>query len=134
MQALFGILVAIHGLITAAVGAGSISNPRGVTAPATDWFPSALGASWALQGDAARVGGGLWVIAGVGLLATAAAVLGIGVPTSAWPTLALGSTVIGLAALALFFHPYYAIAVIVDIALIAAATIFRSTAKSVLGV
>src|SRR5919204_2142069 len=111
MQILFGILLVVHGLITVAVGAGSVSNPSGVTAPGTSWYPIALGQSWVLQGDLAKLGGGLWVVAGIGLLATAASVFGIVLPTGIWPTLGLFSAVAGLLALALFFHPYYAVAI-----------------------
>jgi hypothetical protein len=134
MQVFFGVLLAIHGFITLAVGTGSIANPKGVAVPGVDWFHTALGQSWMLSGDTAKLGAGLWLIAGAGLVITAAAVLGIGLPTNTWPTLGLFSAVVGLLAVALFFHPYYAIAVGVDIAIVAAATVFRSTAKSVFGI
>jgi hypothetical protein len=134
MQILLGILVFVHGLITTAVGAGSISSPKGLAAPGTDWYPVALGQSWILQGDAARVGAGLWIIAGIGLIATAAAILGIGLPTGLWTSLGLVSAVIGLLAVAVFFHPYYSVAVAVDLAIVFAVTVARSTAKSVFGI
>lgn len=134
MQIFLGILLLVHGLITTAIGAGSLSNPRGMTVPGTDWFPVALGQSWMLQGDTGRVGAGLWLVAGIGLIATAAAVLGIVVPANLWPTLALGSAVVGLMAVAVFFHPYYAIAIAIDLAIVAAATVFRATTKSVFGI
>lgn len=134
MQILFGILVLIHGLITTAVGAGSISSPQGIAVPGTSWYPVALGQSWMLHGDAAKFGAGLWVIAGIGLVATAAAILGIVLPTGIWPTLGLVSAVIGLLAVALFFHPYYAVAIAVNLAIVFAATFARSTAKSVFGI
>jgi hypothetical protein len=40
----------------------------------------------------------------------------------------------GLVALATFFHPYYAIAILANLAIVAAATVFRSIAKNALGV
>jgi hypothetical protein len=43
-----------------------------------------VGDSWLLQDGAARIGGVLWVVAGLGLLATGASVFGILLPTSAW--------------------------------------------------
>ena len=134
MQVLLGILVLVHGLITTAIGAGSISNPRGIAAPGTDWYPVALGQYWMLQGDAAKFGAGLWLIAGIGLIATVAAILGVALPTGIWPTLGLVSAVIGLLAVAVFFHPYYAVAVAVNVAIVFAATVARSTAKSVFGI
>ena len=134
MQVLLGILVLVHGLITTAIGTGSISNPRGVAVPGTDWYPVALGQSWMLQGDAAKFGAVLWLVAGIGLIATSAAILGVVLPTGIWPTLGLVSAVIGLLALAVFFHPYYAVAVAADVAILLAATVARSTAKSVFGI
>jgi hypothetical protein len=134
MQILLGILLLVHGLITTAIGAGSLSNPRGVTVPGMDWFPVALGQSWMLQGDASRLGAVLWLAAGIGLIATAAAVMGIVVPANLWPTLGLASALVGLMAVAVFFHPYYAIAIVVNVAIVAAATVFRGTTKSVFGI
>ena len=134
MQVLFGVLLAIHGLITIAVGSGSVSNPLGVKAPGTAWYPIALGQSWLLQGDVARLAGSLWVLAGVGLMATAASVFGIVLPTGAWPTLALISALSALIAVALFFHPYYAVAVVANLLILAAVTVFRATAKNMLGI
>ena len=43
----------------------------------------------------------------------------------------LVSTVSGVA---LFFHPYYAVAVVANLALIAAATVLEPTARRVLGI
>jgi hypothetical protein len=134
VQILFGILVAIHALITVGIGAGIISNPRGVAAPGTAWFPVALGQSWLLPIGIAKFSGALWLVAGIGLLATGAAILGLGLPRPAWPTLGLLSALVSLVALALFFHPYYAIAIVVNVAIVAAATVFRSTVKNVLGI
>ena len=134
MQIVFGILVAIHGLITLAVGSGATSGTAGVSVPGTSWYPVALGQSWLLQGDMARLGGALWLVAGLGLVGTAAAVFGIGLPTGLWPTLGVFSAVVGLVAVALFFHPYYAVALVVNLAIIAAATVFRAASKSALGI
>jgi hypothetical protein len=135
MQILFGVLVAAHGLITLAIGAGTMSSKAvAVAAPGTDWYPVALGQSWLLHGDVAKVGGGLWLIAGVGLVATAAAIFGFVLPTAAWPTLALMSAVMALLALATFFHPYYAVGIAANLAIIAAVTVFRSAAKNAFGI
>lgn len=134
MQIVFAILVAIHGLITLASGLGSASNPKGIAVPGVSWYQTALGQSWVLPSNMAGLGGLLWVVAGVGLVATAAAIIGIAIPTNAWPMLATGSAIVGLIAVALFFHPYYAVAIVVNIAIIAAATVFRSTAQNLLGI
>jgi hypothetical protein len=134
MQILFGLLIAAHGLITLGIGAGTIANPKGVPVLGTDWFPVALGQSWLLGGDAARIGGVLWIIAGVGLIATSVAVLGFGLPTSAWQTLGLVSAAVALLTLALYFHPYYLVGIVANLAILAAVIVFGSTAKSSLGI
>ncbi|HZQ49559.1 MAG TPA: hypothetical protein VFB69_04550 [Candidatus Dormibacteraeota bacterium] len=134
MPILLGIVVAIHGLITIAIGAGTLNGGRPVSTPGMNWYPVSLGQSWLLSDGAARIGSGLWILAGVGLVLTASALLGIVLPRTAWPVLGLGSAVVGLVALALFFHPYYAIGILANVAILGAATVFRSNAKTLLGI
>lgn len=138
MSIVFGVLMAIHGLITLAIGGVAVSGaptpPEMNRLPGAGWYPVALGESWLLQSTAARIGGVLWVTAGLGLLATAASVFGIVIPTSAWRTIGLISASTGLAAVVVFFHPYYAVAIVVDIAIIAAATTLEATSRNVLGI
>lgn len=128
----------IHGFITLMIGGGAVS---GAPAPAemnklpgAGWYPVALGDSWLLQGAASRVGGALWVVAGIGLLAASASMLGIVIPTTAWRSIAMASAATGLVAIALFFHPYYAIAIAIDLAIVAAATSLDASSRNVLGI
>jgi hypothetical protein len=138
MVVFFGVLVVIHGLITLAISSTALSGapagPQFASLPGAGWYPVALGDSWLLRGDLARIGGVLWLVAGVGMLATAASIFGIVVPTAMWRALGLASASVGLVAIVLFFHPYYTIAVVVNLALIAAATAFDETSRGVLGV
>jgi len=138
VSVVIGILMAIHGIITLAIGGvavgGAPTPPEMNRLPGAGWYPVPLGDSWLLHGTAARVGGVLWLMAGLGLLATAASMFGVGVPTSAWRAIGLISASTGLAALVVFFHPYYAIAIIVDVAIIAAATSLEATSRNALGI
>jgi hypothetical protein len=131
------ILLALHGLITLAIGGvavgGAPTPPEMGKLPGVGWYPVALGDSWLLRGGAAQMGGVLWVLAGLGLLLTAASVFGFVMP-GAWREAALISGALGLAGIALFFHPYYAVAVVANLALIAAATVLEPTARRVLGI
>jgi len=138
MSIVFGILIAIHGLITLAIGSvavgGAPTPPEMSRLPGAAWYPVPLGDSWLLQGTFTRIGGVLWVVAGLGLVATAASILGIVIPTSAWRPIGLVSASAGLVAVVVFFHPYYAIAIAVDVAIIAAATSLEATSRNALGI
>ena len=79
------------------------------------------------------MGGVLWVLAGIGLLLTAASVFGFVLP-GAWRHIGLASGALGLAGLALFFHPYFVIAIAANLAIIAGATALEPTARRLLGI
>jgi hypothetical protein len=138
MQVLVGVLIAVHGLITLAIGGGAVGGaptpPEMGRLPGAGWYPVPMGESWLLRGGtAAQMGGVLWVLAGIGLLVTAASIFGLIMP-GAWREVGLISGALGLACIALFFHPYYVIAVVANLALIAAATVLEPTARRVLGI
>jgi hypothetical protein len=137
MQIVIGILLAVHGLITLAIGGvaagGAPTPPEMSKLPGAGWYPVPLGDSWLLHGGAAQIGGVLWLLAGLGLLLTAACVFGFVMP-GAWRQVGLISGILGLTGVALFFHPYYAVAVVANLALIAAATVLEPTARRVLGI
>jgi hypothetical protein len=132
-----GVLIALHGLITLAIGGAAVGGaptPAGMSRlPGAGWYPVALGDSWLLRGAAAQMGGVLWVLAGIGLLLTAASVFGLIIP-GAWRQAGLISGALGLAGIALFFHPYFVVAIAADLALIAAATVLEPTARRILGI
>lgn len=132
-----GVLIAVHGLITLAIGgvaASGAPTPSEMSRlPGAGWYPVPLGESWLLRGEASQVGGVIWVVAGIGLLLTAAAVFGLVLP-GAWRQVGLISAVLGLAGLALFFHTYYVIGIAMNLAIIGAATILEPTARRVFGI
>jgi hypothetical protein len=137
MLTFVGILIALHGLITLAIGGAAVGGaptpPEMTKLPGAGWYPVPLGDSWLLHGGAAQIGGVLWVLAGIGLLLTAASVFGFILP-GAWRQAGLISGALGLAAIALFFHPYYVIAIAANVALIAACTVLEPTARRALGI
>lgn len=73
-------------------------------------------------------------LAGIGLIATSAAMFGLVPPTCAWRAIGLVSAASGIAAIVVYFHPYYLIALIVDIAIVAAATAMEGTSRRLLGI
>lgn len=137
MTVFVGVLIALHGLITLAIGGAAVSGTPTSSEmsklPGAGWYPVPMGESWLLRGGAAQLGGVLWVVAGIGLLLTAASVFGFILP-GAWRQVGLISGALGLAGIALFFHPYYVIAIAANLALIAAATVLEPTARRVLGI
>jgi hypothetical protein len=137
MPVFVGIVIGLHGLITLAIGGAAVSGaptpPEMNKLPGAGWYPVPLGDSWLLHGGAAQMGGVLWVLAGIGLLLTAASVFGFVMP-GAWRQVGLVSGALGLAGLALFFHPYYVIAIAANLAIVAAATVLEPTARRVLGI
>ena len=137
MPVFVGILIALHGLITLVIGGTAVSGaptpPEMSKLPGAGWYPVPLGESWLLHGGAAQMGGVLWVLAGIGLLLTAASVFGFVLP-GAWRHIGLASGALGLAGLALFFHPYFVIAIAANLAIIAGATALEPTARRLLGI
>jgi hypothetical protein len=137
MQILLGTLLALHGFITVAIGgvtmSGAPTSPEmAKPLPGVAWYPVPLGESWLLRGSGAQLGGALWVLAGIGLLLTAASVFGFVLP-GAWRQIGMLSATLGLVGLGLFFHPYYAIAIGANLAIIATATLMEPTTRRLLG-
>ncbi len=72
-----------------------------------------------LGSGASMIGNGLWLVAGLALLAAGLGWLGVPALSGVWQPLALGGAAVGLVALALFFHPFYLVAVLIDVAIVA---------------
>ena len=125
-HAVVGIVLVAHGLITTMIGFGSMSNPSSAAMPAPSWlawWPGTLGRSWAFDAldlgpGPALLGGLLWLAAGSALVAAGLGWLGVSVVSDQWQTLALVGAVLGLAALALYFHPFYGIAIVIDVVIV----------------
>ena len=122
-----GIVLVAHGLITTMIGFGSMSNPTSAAMPTPSWlgwWPGTLGRSWAfdalnLGSGPALIGGLLWLAAGLALVGAGLGWLGVAVVGDQWQMLALVGAVLGLAALALYFHPFYIVAIVIDVLIVA---------------
>jgi hypothetical protein len=129
-QVLVGGLVVAHGFITSMIGLGGVTNPSGpaMSLPAWfGWWPGPFGRSWLfdtlhLGSGAMVVGGLLWLVAGITIVAAGLGWLGVPALAGSWHSLALAGAVLGLVALALYFHPLYLVAVLIDIGLVVIAS------------
>jgi hypothetical protein len=127
-HAVVGIVLVAHGLITTMIGFGSMSTPTSAAMPTPSWlgwWPGTLGRSWAfdalnLGSGTALIGGLLWLAAGLALVGAGVGWLGVSVVSSQWQMLALVGAVLGLAALALYFHPFYVVAIVIDVVILVA--------------
>lgn len=125
--ALVGGFLILHGLITTIIGVGGVTKPDApaLVLPAWfGWWPGPFGRSWLVDGlnlgsGAAMVGGLLWLVAGLSLIGAGLGFMGVGPLRDQWPLLALAGGSVGLVALALYFHPIYVIAVLINVVLVA---------------
>jgi hypothetical protein len=125
-HAVVGIVLVAHGLITTMIGFGSMTNPGSAAMPSPSWlgwWPGTLGRSWAfdalnLGSGPAVIGGLLWLAAGLALVGAGLGWLGVSVVSNQWQMLALVGAVLGLTALALYFHPFYVVAIVIDVVIV----------------
>lgn len=121
-----GFLV-VHGLITAMIGTAAISNGPAVALPSWfNWWPGPFGRSWLIEWlglgtPSAIVGGLLWLVAGLALIGAGLGYLGIGPLQDLWPTIAVAGGGLGLMAVAVYFHPLYVAALVINLVLVALA-------------
>jgi hypothetical protein len=112
------------------IGLGGVTRPD---APATTlpawfgWWPGPFGRSWLIDAldlgsGATMVGSGLWLAAGLALVASGLGWLGVPALSGVWLPLALGGAAAGLVAVALFFHPLYLVAVVINVAIVVLAS------------
>ena len=121
-----GILVA-HGLITTVIGITGVTNPNGPALALPSWFnwwPGPFGRSWLVDGlqlgsGASVAGGFVWLAAGGALIGAGLGFLGVPGVRDIWQTLAFFGGAVGLLALALYFHPIYLIAALINVAIVA---------------
>ncbi len=115
-----------HGLITTMIGFGGLTKPDApaMAMPAwLGWWPGPFGRSWLvdtlhLGSGVSMIGNGLWLVAGLALVAAGLGWLGVPALSGVWQPLALGGAAVGLVALALFFHPFYLAAVLINVAIV----------------
>jgi hypothetical protein len=124
---LVGGLLVVHGFITTMIGFGTASNPSAPPMALGQWFawwPGPFGRSWLFEtmhlGNGFMVLGGLvWLAAGLALIAGGIGWLGVSVLADVKYPLLVGGASLGLVALALYFHPLYLAAILIDVAVIA---------------
>lgn len=117
----------LHGLITAFLGLGHVTRPGApaLAMPAwMTWWPSPFGRSWLLDGMHAGSGAVvasalLWLGAGAALLAAGLGWLGVAGLAETWQRLAVTGGALGLSAAQIYFHPFYLVAVAIDVLVIA---------------
>jgi len=119
-----GVFVALHGLITTMIGSGAVSNgPVGTPPSWVSWWPGPFGRSWLIDalnlGTPVAVAGGLvWLVSGILLIAAGLGFLGVGLLRDGWPMYAVVGGGLGLVAIALYFHPFYFAALVINLALV----------------
>ena len=130
MKLLISVLLILHGLIVAGQSAGSFGStiPNELQNPSfVSWWPVNMGRSWLLSWlsldktlIAYRIGGWLWLIGGIALVAAGLGVLGFIIPADWWRSLAIGGAAISLFMLAIYFHPITIIGTASSIAVLVA--------------
>jgi len=129
MPRLLAVAVACHGLITLMIGAGAVTQPDApaVAVPSwLSWWPGPFGRSWLVDGlhlgtAGSVICGLLWCAAGAGLVAAGLGLAGVPLLADLPPVLLPVAAGIGLVALVAAFHPFYLLAVAIDVALVLAA-------------
>ncbi len=124
---LFGEFLVVHGLITMMIGVVAVTKPDApaMTLPSWfSWWPGPFGRSWLFDAlnlgtGAAVIGGLVWLVAGVALVAAGLGWLGVPGLRDLWPMVAFGGATVGLLALAVYFHPIHVVAVVIDLAVVA---------------
>jgi hypothetical protein len=126
VNTLVGAFLVAHGLITTSIGFSSVTNPDAAPMAMPAWFgwwPGPFGRSWLFQAldlgsGVAVVGGLLWLAAGAALVIGGLGWIGVPALADLKVPLLIGGASLGLVALALYFHPFYLVAVLIDLAVI----------------
>ena len=125
-NALVAAILVGHGLITSMIGFGAVTSP---SAPAMAlpswiaWWPGPFGRSWAfdalgLGAGAQIIGGAVWLAAGLLIVAGGLGWFGFALFEGSRVSLLVTGAALSLIALALYFHPFYLVAVAIDIAIV----------------
>lgn len=121
-----GVVLVVHGLITTMIGVGTVTNPNAPAMPSPSlfsWWPGPFGRSWLIDAlhlgaGATVLGGVLWLVAGLALFAGGLGWLGVPGVEAVRYQLLLGGALLGLVALAVYFHPIYLIGIAINIAIL----------------
>jgi hypothetical protein len=125
-HALVAAILVGHGFITSMIGFGAVTSPNAPAMALPSWFawwPGPFGRSWAfdalsLGGGAQVVGGFVWLIAGLLIIAGGLGWFGFSLFEGSRVTLLVAGAALSLVALALYFHPIYLAAVVINIAIV----------------
>ena len=130
MRLLIGVLLVIHGLIVASQSTGSFGPgiPNEVENPAfMQWWPVNMGRSWLVSSfgmertlTVYRIGGVLWLVGGMALVAAGLSLLGLIIPSEWWRALAVAGGSISLVMLLIYFHPLMIIGIASSLAILVA--------------
>jgi hypothetical protein len=126
VQTVLGGFLVVHGLITTMIGVVGVTSP---SAPALampswlSWWPGPFGRSWLFEalnlGSGVAVAGGLlWLGAGVVLVIGGLGWIGVPALTDVKVPMLVAGASLGLVALVLYFHPFYLIGVLINLAVI----------------
>ena len=126
VQTVLGGFLVVHGLITTMIGVVGVASPR---APALampswlSWWPGPFGRSWLFEalnlGSGVAVAGGLlWLAAGIALVIGGLGWIGVPALTDLKVPLLVTGASLGLVALVLYFHPFYLIGLLINLAVI----------------
>jgi hypothetical protein len=112
VRILIGILLLIHGLITAGISLGMLGG--GNSAPRNpswlSWWPTPVGRSWLLSilglepSAISRLFAILWVVGGICFLASG---VGIFIGQEWWRTLTIVGAALSVVVLVIYLHPWY---------------------------
>ncbi len=127
LKYLIAVILIGHGFIVSAQSAGNFSSGNSqITNPSwLNWFPMTLGRSWfltvlKLEGTLVdKIFGLIWLASGLCIVAAALGILGFIVPRELWQTLAIYGASGSLIMLLLYFHPFFIIGILVDVAILA---------------
>lgn len=125
-HAIVGTVLVGHGLITSMIGLVAVTSPNAPALAVPSWFawwPGPFGRSWLFDalslGTAASVVGGLlWLSGGLLIIAGGLGWFGFGPLEGSRVTLLVSGAALSLIALALYFHPIYLVAVVINIAVV----------------
>ncbi len=125
MRIIVVILLFVHGLITSAQARTGFNPSEGAPNPNwLGWWPVNLGQSWLFKqlglekSFVGTVAGILWISAGLCLIAAALGLLGFIIPTNLWRLLAGIGAIISLVLFIFYAHPFYAMGIGADIAIL----------------
>ena len=118
LRLLIGAFLLIHGLISAAQAPALLGSGEPPENPSwMSWWPTPLGRPWLLTPlglESTLISwlfGILWVVAGVCFVASG---VGIFAHQEWWQAVAAAGALISLVVLAVYFHPWYAFAVLLN--------------------